>query len=185
MNVFLDKGRPRLSAWLMETDRFGQTSGGQEALTASARVGIGVWPQDWEIRLAQPTRYALALVQRLSSLGYVGIAITGLVVLVAAFLLARGISQPLVQLTAHARDVAQGSLRQYKPKRLRRDEAGELTAAFNEMTAQLARLLHRVRSASKPWPPPARRSAPAWRKWRQAPKPKAKMCKAAPGRSRR
>lgn len=55
----------------------------------------------------------------------------------------------LVQLTAHARDVAQGRLRQYKPKKLRRDETGELTTAFNEMTAQLARLLHRVRSASE------------------------------------
>jgi len=129
-----------------ETDRFGQTSGGQEAITASAGIGFG---QDWQIRLAQPARHALALVQRLSSLGYVGIAITGLAVLVAAILLARGVTQPLLQLTAHAREVAQGRLRQYKPKRMRRDEAGELTAAFNEMTAQLARLLHRVRSASQ------------------------------------
>lgn len=146
VNVFLDKLGPKAIALAEETDRFGQTSGGQEAITASAGIGFG---QDWQIRLAQPTRHALALVQRLSSLGYVGIAITGLAVLVAAILLARGITQPLLQLTAHAREVAQGRLRQYKPKRMRRDEAGELTAAFNEMTAQLARLLHRVRSASQ------------------------------------
>ena len=59
---------------------------------------------------------------------------------IVAFILARGISLPLDQLTAPARDVAQGRLLQYKPKKQRRDETGELTTAYNELTAQLARL---------------------------------------------
>ncbi len=153
VEIFLAGQRPpAISLADAESRAAGLTSGGEEALTAAARVELGEnssFGHSWEIRIAQPTRYALSLVHRLSTLGYVGIVATGLVVVIVAFILARGISLPLVQLTAHARDVAQGRLRQYKPKKLRRDETGELTTAFNEMTAQLARLLHRVRSASE------------------------------------
>lgn len=153
VEIFLAGQRPpSISLADAESRAAGLTSGGEEALTAAARVELGEnssFGHSWEIRIAQPTRYALSLVHRLSTLGYVGIVVTGLVVVIVAFILARGISLPLVQLTAHARDVAQGRLRQYKPKKLRRDETGELTTAFNEMTAQLARLLHRVRSASE------------------------------------
>lgn len=153
VEVFLAGQRPpAISLADAESRAAGLTSGGEEALTAAARVELGEnssFGHSWEIRIAQPTRYALSLVHRLSTLGYVGIVVTGLVVVIVAFILARDISLPLVQLTAHARDVAQGRLRQYKPKKLRRDETGELTTAFNEMTAQLARLLHRVRSASE------------------------------------
>lgn len=153
VEIFLAGQRPpAISLADAESRAAGLTSGGEEALTAAARVELGEnssFGHSWEIRIAQPTRYALSLVHRLSTLGYVGIVVTGLVVVIVAFILARGISLPLVQLTAHARDVAQGRLRQYKPKKLRRDETGELTTAFNEMTAQLARLLHRVRSASE------------------------------------
>lgn len=153
VEIFLAGQRPpAISLADAESRAAGLTSGGEEALTAAARVELGEnssFGHSWEIRIAQPTRYALSLVHRLSTLGYVGIVVTGLVVVIVAFILARGISLPLVQLTAHARDVAQGRLRQYKPKKLRWDETGELTTAFNEMTAQLARLLHRVRSASE------------------------------------
>ncbi|HPU65788.1 MAG TPA: methyl-accepting chemotaxis protein [Limnochordia bacterium] len=153
VEIFLAGQRPpAISLADAESRTAGLTSGGEEALTAAARVELGEnssFGHSWEIRIAQPTRYALSLVHRLSTLGYVGIVVTGLVVVIVAFILARGISLPLVQLTAHARDVAQGRLRQYKPKKLRPDETGELTTAFNEMTAQLARLLHRVRSASE------------------------------------
>ncbi|HOK32118.1 MAG TPA: methyl-accepting chemotaxis protein [Limnochordia bacterium] len=153
VEIFLAGQRPpAISLADAESRAAGLTSGGEEALTAAARVELGEnssFGHSWEIRIAQPTRYALSLVHRLSTLGYVGIVVTGLVVVIVAFILARDISLPLVQLTAHARDVAQGRLRQYKPKKLRRDETGELTTAFNEMTAQLARLLHRVRSASE------------------------------------
>lgn len=153
VEIFLAGQRPpAISLADAESRAAGLTSGGEEALTAAARVELGEnssFGHSWEIRIAQPTRYALSLVHRLNTLGYVGIVVTGLVVVIVAFILARDISLPLVQLTAHARDVAQGRLRQYKPKKLRRDETGELTTAFNEMTAQLARLLHRVRSASE------------------------------------
>jgi len=153
VEIFLAGQRPpAISLADAESRAAGLTSGGEEALTAAARMELGEnssFGHSWEIRIAQPTCYALNLVHRLSTLGYVGIVVTGLVVVIVAFILARDISLPLVQLTAHARDVAQGRLRQYKPKKLRRDETGELTTAFNEMTAQLARLLHRVRSASE------------------------------------
>ncbi|HPT84151.1 MAG TPA: methyl-accepting chemotaxis protein [Limnochordia bacterium] len=153
VTIFLENTPPApIAVAEGESQRLGQTSSGEEALTAGAQVALAelaAFGHNWEIRMAQPTRYALTLVHRLSLLGYVGIAVTGLVVVVIAIVLTRRIAQPLIELTAHARDVARGRLRQYKPKHSRRDEAGELTAAFNEMTAQLARLLHRVRSASE------------------------------------
>ncbi len=153
VNVFLDSIPPAtIELASAETDQKGQTSTGEAAITAAAKVelaGLDAFGHNWEIRMAQPERYALTLVQRLGLMGYAGIAVTGIAVVLIAVILARGITQPLVQLTAHARDVAQGRLRQYKPKRLRGDETGELTAAFNDMTAQLARLLHRVRNASE------------------------------------
>jgi methyl-accepting chemotaxis protein len=152
VSVFSAGTAPRAIALATDAEQVGQTSIGAEAITASAQVDLSMVPafgSSWEIRIAQPTEQALTLVQRLSTLGYAGIALTGLVVVIVAILLARGITQPLIQLTAHARDVAKGRLRQYKPKRLRRDETGDLTLAFNEMTTQLARMLHRIRSASE------------------------------------
>lgn len=130
----------------------GRTSQGAEAITAFANVDLAAEAAnslDWEVRIAQPSKEALALVYRLFTIGYGGILVTGLIVVVAAVIMARGIAQPLAELTLHAQDVARGRLRQYKPKRLRRDETGDLTIAFNEMTTQLSRMLHRIRSASE------------------------------------
>lgn len=58
--------------------------------------------------------------------------------LVLSVLLARTFTRPLRELTAAARGVARGELKQEVPVRSG-DELGELAAAFNQMTADLAR----------------------------------------------
>lgn len=149
LQVYLDDSKPSPIS-LAHGETLGATSVGIEALTAQSEINIGGDEklQDWEVRLAQPTSVALDLVARLAAIGYGGIVVTALAVLVVAVLVANNLAEPLVQLTHHAREVAEGKLSQYKPKRIRRDETGELTEAFNGMTSQLARLLHRVRTAS-------------------------------------
>lgn len=151
VNIYLSGDGPSPITVGSADQKVGQTSGGEAAISAAAVVSaptLASFTHDWQIRIAQPTRQALTLVYSLRTFGYAGVAITGLVVLIVALALSRGITNPLIQLTSHARNVAAGKLQQYKPKRLRRDETGELTTAFNEMTSQLARMLHRIRTAS-------------------------------------
>lgn len=64
------------------------------------------------------------------------VALTIILVLVAAHLLARGITTPLRRLLHATRTMAQGHLRPQLPVTAH-DEVGELTAAFNRMGAQL------------------------------------------------
>lgn len=132
-------------------EKVGYSADGREAITSFATVDLSSLPlveHNWEIRIAQPTAQALALVQNITRIAWLGIIITALGVAIVAFFVATGIAEPLVQLTNHAKDVARGQLRQYRTKRMRRDETGALTEAFNGMTSQLARLLHRIRTAS-------------------------------------
>ncbi|NMB02811.1 MAG: methyl-accepting chemotaxis protein [Firmicutes bacterium] len=151
LTVYLDQVKPTsitLSDELSGDN--GQDSTGAEAITGFAQVEftLATIEHDWQVRIAQPTSYALALVRNLTSIATVGTAITVIAVAIVAFVLASSIAEPIRQLTQHARGVAQGHLRQYRTKRIRRDETGELTEAFNGMTTQLARLLHRIRTAS-------------------------------------
>ncbi len=63
-----------------------------------------------------------------------------LVALVLGALLARGLTGPLRELTEAIRSLASGQLGQQVPVRSQ-DEIGELAAAFNQMSAELARLI--------------------------------------------
>lgn len=150
LSLFLDGNNPAPIALGQGSD-FGQDSLGQESITASSGLSFRN-PEaetfDWEFRIAQPTSFALALTQRLTTIGAIGIVLTALLIAIVALLLANSIAGPIKQLTEHAKGVAEGHLRQYKDKRQRRDETGDLTQAFNGMTSQLARLLHRIRTAS-------------------------------------
>jgi len=133
---------------LAQEGAFGRNSLGQEAITASAGIQVRDGAEfDWEFRIAQPTASALALTQRLTTLGTVGAIVTAVAVAIVALLLANNIAAPIKGLTEHARAVSQGHLRQFRTKQ-RRDETGALTQAFNGMTSQLARLLHQIRTAS-------------------------------------
>ena len=150
LSVFLEGKRPSPIA-LGAEGGFGQNSLGEESIASFAGLSFRD-PEaegfDWEVRIAQPTAYALALTQELTSIGTIGTVLTAVLVALAALLFANSISGPIKGLTAHAQGVAEGHLRQYRPKRLANDETGALAEAFNGMTAQLARLLHRIRKAS-------------------------------------
>lgn len=150
LNVFL-AGQAPTPITLGQGGSFGQDSAGQESITALSGLQIrengDSAAYDWEFRIAQPTTYALALTQRLTTIGLVGVAFTAVLVAIVALLLANSIAGPIKGLTEHAKAVSQGQLRQFRTKP-RRDETGALTQAFNGMTSQLARLLHRIRTAS-------------------------------------
>ncbi|HKM42421.1 MAG TPA: methyl-accepting chemotaxis protein [Limnochordia bacterium] len=150
LSVFLTQQAPTAIA-LGQEGSFGQDSTGRESITASSGLKIRDADQDtgfgWEFRIAQPTTYALALTQRLTTVGVVGAVLTALAVAIVALLLANSMAGPIKGLTEHAKAVSQGHLRQFRTKQ-RRDETGALTQAFNGMTSQLARLLHRIRTAS-------------------------------------
>ncbi len=150
LSVFLDGNNPA-PILLGQGSDFGQDSSGQESITAVSGLNFRNPEEegfDWEFRIAQPTSYALALTQRLTTIAIIGILLTALLVAIVALLLANSIAGPIKQLTEHAKGVAQGHLRQYRAKREKHDETGDLTQAFNGMTSQLARLLHRIRTAS-------------------------------------
>ena len=61
-----------------------------------------------------------------------------IIALILGVLLARSLTRPLRELTAATRAVARGELEQEVPVRSQ-DELGELTASFNQMSADLAR----------------------------------------------
>ncbi len=64
------------------------------------------------------------------------IAVTGVLVCVGAFLLAKGIADPLQQLIEGTKQMAQGNLRTQVVVTTH-DEVGELTASFNSMATEL------------------------------------------------
>jgi len=151
LRVFLDGNAPA-AIQLGQGEDFGQDSSGREAITAVSGINLSDPDDtsffDWEFRIAQPTSNALALTNRLTTMTIVGIVLTAVLVAAVALFLANGIANPIKALTEHAQDVSKGHLRQYRSKRIKRDETGDLTHAFNGMTSQLARLLHRIRTAS-------------------------------------
>ncbi len=151
LQVFLTGQKPSTIS-IGQDGGFGENSARQESITAFSRLNFRN-PEDpkafdWEFRIAQPTDYALALTHRLTTISIIGILLTVALVAVAALVLANSIANPIKQLTEHAKDVAKGHLRQFRSKRVLRDETGDLTQAFNGMTSQLARLLHRIHTAS-------------------------------------
>jgi len=68
---------------------------------------------------------------------YSGLGV-GLIVLFVGFLLSRTIANPIRELTRATHAISEGNLGQQVPVRSR-DEIGELTRAFNKMSAELAR----------------------------------------------
>ncbi|MGI6150037.1 MAG: methyl-accepting chemotaxis protein [Limnochordia bacterium] len=103
---------------------------------------------DWEIRIAQPTRYALSQLNRVKALVY-SVTVAALIVsaLISAWVTAR-LARPIRELAAHARDVSQGILRQFKADYRLDPETAVLADAVNTMTSNLAKLLKRVHDAA-------------------------------------
>lgn len=80
---------------------------------------------------------------RINYASFLAASVAMVIALVLGVFLARRLSQPLRELTAAARAMARGELEQHVPVRSR-DELGELAAAFNQMSADLARA-HQIR----------------------------------------
>lgn len=144
LEVFLGETSPK-SILLQDqvTNGYGRDSLEQDAIVGASHLAT----VNWEVRIAQPTRYSLAVIDRLVNTGYLGVALTILLVGGMTLLLSRGMVGPIKELTEHAKGVTTGHLRQYRPKRQSNDEVGALTEAFNAMTSHLARLLHRIETA--------------------------------------
>ncbi|NLL43394.1 MAG: methyl-accepting chemotaxis protein [Firmicutes bacterium] len=146
-----ESGSPNLNE-IRLAEELGRSTGlcitGTDAITAYIDLDIEGSGLNWQVRLAQPTHAALALTSRLTAIGYAGIGFAALAAVVVTLILASNIARPIRGLTEHAKSAAEGQLRPYETKRRRRDETGDLTQAFNDMTAKLTRLLDSVRTAS-------------------------------------
>lgn len=105
-------------------------------------VGVYNWLEDQgvvlmvEISQAEAFAPARQLAYRIGLFGFLG----SLILAGVAFLLARQITRPILDITATARAVAAGDLTQQAPVETS-DEVGVLARAFNQMTGQL-RLLY-------------------------------------------
>ena len=80
----------------------------------------------------------IAFLDRTNRLLVVGAVGGGIVSLLLGVLLTRTLTRPIRELTAASRAIASGDLNQTVPVRSR-DELGELAAAFNQMSSDLAR----------------------------------------------
>ncbi len=103
---------------------------------------------DWELRIAQPTHYALAPINRVKTLSYTIIVLALITSAVVAALVTSRLARPIRQLADHARAVSQGILRQFKAGYRLDPETAVLAESMNTMTSNLARLMKRVHDAA-------------------------------------
>ena len=112
---------------------------GEPVLAVGCPIGYG----DWFLMAKMDAAEAYAPIVRAVRYALVLGAVIMLVGLAAAWALARGFTRPIRRLAAAAESVARGDLDVVVPVKSG-NEAGELTASFNEMTAAL-----RVRTAER------------------------------------
>jgi GAF domain-containing protein/HAMP domain-containing protein len=100
----------------------------------------GIDNMGWLIVLHQDRQSALAPVNtQLRTIVVVGVILAGLTVIIA-FLLARNLTKPVIELTAVAQKVASGDL-MAEASVSTSDEVGQLASTFNSMTRQLHDLI--------------------------------------------
>ena len=103
----------------------------------------------WLFAMSVPYDYVFASVTTLKMI-YGILTVIGLIlVLVVCFKVAGDITNPIVALEAHAREMAQGNLRQDKLAVTSRDEIGSLTQAFNTMSDNLGGLIRQMATTSE------------------------------------
>jgi signal transduction histidine kinase/DNA-binding NarL/FixJ family response regulator len=95
----------------------------------------------WGIVVKQDVSEAFNAIMQQQQVALISGGITVLLVGLLAFLVARSISAPLVQLTQAVRAVSEGKLNTRAPSTTRQDEIGTLTIGFNHMAARLADLI--------------------------------------------
>jgi PAS domain S-box-containing protein len=109
-----------------------RSSSGELDLAAFAPV-----PQlPWAVLILEPTEVAFAPVNALTQRALVLISITMLIAAVLGVLLARTITAPVQQLAMGAEAIGKGNL-EYRIEVAARDEIGQLSQAFNQMTENL------------------------------------------------
>jgi two-component system phosphate regulon sensor histidine kinase PhoR len=94
-------------------------------------------------RLALPLTEVESLTQRLTVIIATAMAVTALLIILAAWIIARITTRPIRQLTAASRKIASGELG-HKISIESRDEVGELAYAFNEMSLKLKELVDKI-----------------------------------------
>ena len=109
-----------------------RSSSGELALAAFAPV-----PRlPWAVVILEPAEAAFAPVNALTQRALWLIGITTLIAAVLGVLLARTITQPVRQLVIGAEEIGRGNL-EYRIEVAARDEIGQLSQAFNQMTGNL------------------------------------------------
>ncbi|WP_169717698.1 Methyl-accepting chemotaxis protein McpB [Sporomusa silvacetica DSM 10669] len=97
----------------------------------------------WGVVVQQPEYEALANARANLMLSVGMVVVAALLVIVAALAIARSITRPLGRLVANTQAVAAGDLSRSLPVESR-DEIGQLSEAFNAMTAQLKVLIRQI-----------------------------------------
>jgi HAMP domain-containing protein len=111
---------------------------GEEDITVEKVAVTEMDTQPWLVVAAQPQEVYLAPVKtQTRTAGVIVLAVTVLVTLIA-LVIARNLSNPIIQLRNIANQIAGGDLQIQVPV-VSRDEIGQLAMAFNTMTAQLTR----------------------------------------------
>jgi two-component system, NtrC family, sensor histidine kinase HydH len=119
---------------------------------AGMLVGHARLPSDlppWTVVVAEPLFEAFAPARRMAKLLGTALASTLLVALGAALLAAQRVTQPLAELTRVAKSVGRGERPASTVPVRSRDEIGTLTAAFNNMAADLKRAERELVDAAK------------------------------------
>ena len=111
---------------------------GGEAIEVNGAVVGYVLPSDREVKDVPLGVHEISYLEATNQALLIGALIGGLVALVVGALLARTLTRPLRSLTAAIQGLARGDLGQQVPVK-NRDEIGSLAAAFNQMSADLAR----------------------------------------------
>jgi two-component system, NtrC family, sensor histidine kinase HydH len=119
-----------------------------EADAFVGRVHLAKPAPAWTVLALQSRTAALAPIDHMRRRLFLALAVVLTAGVVTAAVVARRMTQPLRSLTEAARDLARGSPLPPLPVRSR-DEIGELTAAFNAMTADLRQAQHDLVAAAK------------------------------------
>ncbi len=130
-----------LSAGAGESTRYSTTLGQKMmyvAVPVSHQGGVlGI------ARVSLPLTTVESLTQRITVIIYTAMAITALLVILAAWVIARITTRPIRRLTAASKEIASGELGR-KVTVESRDEVGELAHAFNEMSLKLKELVETI-----------------------------------------
>jgi methyl-accepting chemotaxis protein len=100
--------------------------------------------QGWRIIIVQDYDDAYAAIQKAELEAYILIAVTLIISILAAFLIARAITQPIAHLTTIAEDISKGQFHDKLDESSRGDEIGTLARSIERMGVSLKIMLKRL-----------------------------------------